>query len=222
MSLNTNANYTFQPSSSFNLVAPLTIQTDTQSMQYATANSQWSPFSTPSFSPYQSSVACASKNFFQYSSSFASPTSNRQHAAMPFSFNHASPKRTTQNSCLAVGSFSGGNSEMRQKQFLHIQRIKQPKRSDDIDMSFYIKQAALQRALGARVRVCSFCKSNDEQEIIYTSHSLKDADDNITCPILLRLRCPICGASGEKAHTKKYCPVLQKKLRYEMLNKISK
>ena len=220
MSLNTNANYyTFQPSS-FNL-PPLTIQTDTQSMQCTAANSQWSPFSTPSFSPYQSS-ACVSKNFFQYSSSFASPTSNRQHAAMPFSFNHASPKRTTQTSCLAVGGFSGGNSEIRRQQFLNIQRFKQPKRSDDIDMSFYIKQAALQRALGARVRVCSFCKSNDEQEIIYTSHSLKDADDNITCPILLRLRCPICGASGEKAHTKKYCPVLQKKLRYEMLNKISK
>ena len=221
MNLNKNINYTFQSPSFF---APLTVQTNLESLSSQSTNSQWSPFSTPSFSPYQSS-ASVSKNFFQYSTSFASPpTSNmRQHSSSPFSFNHVNPKRTTFNerqatsTCVAA-NFGGGNSEIRRQQ---IQRFKQPKRSDEIDMSFYIKQAALQRAMGARVKVCSFCKSNDEVEIIYTSHSLKDADDNITCPVLLRLQCPICGASGEKAHTKKYCPVLQKRLRFEMLNKLA-
>ncbi len=87
-------------------------------------------------------------------------------------------------------------------------------------MSDYIRQAMIQKAMGGRSKVCTFCKTNGEPEIIYTSHSLKDASDRITCPILQRYVCPDCGATGEKTHTKKYCPVLQKKLRMEMLKKL--
>ena len=96
-----------------------------------------------------------------------------------------------------------------------------PKRSEQIDMSDIIRHAAIQRALGGRVKLCTFCKTNGESEAIYTSHSLKDSNDKITCPILMRYACPVCGATGEQTHTKKYCPVLQKKLRHEMLKKVT-
>ncbi len=99
--------------------------------------------------------------------------------------------------------------------------IKLPKRSDQVDMTEFIRHATIQKAMGGRSKMCTFCKTNGEPEIIYTSHSLKDASDKITCPILQRYVCPDCGATGEKTHTKKYCPVLQKKLRMEMLKKLT-
>ena len=98
---------------------------------------------------------------------------------------------------------------------------KLPKRSEQIDMSDVIKQAAIQRALGGRAKVCTFCKTNGESEAIYMSHALKDANDKITCPILAKYSCPVCGANGDKTHTKRYCPVLQKKNKNEMLRKLT-
>jgi hypothetical protein len=151
-------NYTLQASSFF---LPLSIQThhDTMTNEAATTTtSLWSPFSTPSFSPYQSkSGSTSSKNFFQYSS-FASPTTNRQSTTVsPFSFNHFSPNRATlnvrqtanTNSCIAA-SFGTKETRANHHQLLNIQRVKQPKRSDEVDMSSYIKHAAIQRSLGAR------------------------------------------------------------------------
>ena len=97
---------------------------------------------------------------------------------------------------------------------------KLPKRSDQIDMSSFIRMAEIKRANGARMKLCTFCRSNDETEAVYRSHSLKDANDKITCPILLHYSCPECGASGENSHTRKYCPVLQKRVRLQMLNRL--
>ena len=96
-----------------------------------------------------------------------------------------------------------------------------PIRSENIDMTDFIRQAAIQRAFGGRAKMCTFCKSNGECQQIYTSHTLKDSNDKITCPILLKYACPICGATGEQTHTKKYCPVLQKKLKLQMINKMT-
>ena len=55
-------------------------------------------------------------------------------------------------------------------------------------------------------KVCVFCKNNGETASIYTSHVLKDGDNKITCPILRKYVCPLCGVSGDKAHTIRYCP----------------
>jgi hypothetical protein len=52
---------------------------------------------------------------------------------------------------------------------------------------------------------CSFCKNNSEPEFIYRSHALKDSIGRITCPLLKIYTCPMCGESGQNAHTLTYC-----------------
>ena len=63
----------------------------------------------------------------------------------------------------------------------------------------------LARKLNAK-RLCVFCKNNGEAESVYASHILKDDDGRVLCPILRAYTCPICGDSGDTAHTIKYCP----------------
>ena len=58
--------------------------------------------------------------------------------------------------------------------------------------------------------MCVFCRNNGEKEQIYTSHTLKDASNHVACPILRLYQCPICHASGDQAHTIKYCPYAEK------------
>ena len=57
---------------------------------------------------------------------------------------------------------------------------------------------------------CRFCKQNGETANVYGSHKLKDEDGRVLCPILSRYTCPICQATGDQAHTRKYCPQLQR------------
>lgn len=60
-------------------------------------------------------------------------------------------------------------------------------------------------------RSCVFCKNNGEPLSVYGSHVLKDQCGRVTCPILRRYTCPICGCSGDLAHTLKYCPLNSKR-----------
>lgn len=53
---------------------------------------------------------------------------------------------------------------------------------------------------------CVFCRNNGEVKDFYKKHILKDRDGKIVCPVLRAYTCPICGASGDVAHTIKYCP----------------
>ncbi|XP_053610028.1 nanos homolog 1-like [Plodia interpunctella] len=53
---------------------------------------------------------------------------------------------------------------------------------------------------------CAFCKNNGEPLSWYSAHSLKDSRGRVRCPVLRGYRCPQCGASGDWAHTIKYCP----------------
>ncbi|RWS16353.1 hypothetical protein B4U79_01979 [Dinothrombium tinctorium] len=55
---------------------------------------------------------------------------------------------------------------------------------------------------------CVFCRSNGEEASFYSSHSLKDKNGKVQCPILFNYNCPICNnGGGPNAHTIKYCPM---------------
>jgi len=83
-----------------------------------------------------------------------------------------------------------------------------PLRSEKIDIEVIkhlIREANWKRQCGMKKEICVFCRNNGENELIYSSHSLKDPMGNVTCPILRAYQCPICGATGSQAHTIKYC-----------------
>jgi len=54
---------------------------------------------------------------------------------------------------------------------------------------------------------CKFCHSNGEAEAQYRSHLVKNSSGLVTCPVLRSFTCPICKATGDFAHTQRYCPL---------------
>ncbi|KAI1293794.1 Nanos -like protein 1 [Halotydeus destructor] len=58
-------------------------------------------------------------------------------------------------------------------------------------------------------KFCGFCRTNGETMENCSSHSLKDASGKVTCPILSRHVCELCGATGPEAHTRSHCPFAQ-------------
>lgn len=61
------------------------------------------------------------------------------------------------------------------------------------------------KIITAKCKHCVFCENNGELHSVYSSHAFCDESGRVKCPILRRYKCPRCGASGDKAHTIRYC-----------------
>ncbi|KAI3380897.1 hypothetical protein SNEBB_002416 [Seison nebaliae] len=84
-------------------------------------------------------------------------------------------------------------------------KINLPLRSNDYDLA---PLAEMSKRFGHLNLSCVFCRKNGERPEIYKSHCLKSRDGKvIQCPILRSYTCPLCGETGNGAHTKSYCPL---------------
>ena len=119
---------------------------------------------------------------------------------------NSSPNGSSNHGLLSALSLSTSASQLLSAQGKPLRSERLPQHVvDEI-----VKQAKIRRRMGGKKEVCVFCRNNGEKEQIYTSHTLKDASNHVACPILRLYQCPICHASGDQAHTIKYCPYAEK------------
>ena len=101
---------------------------------------------------------------------------------------------------------------------------------DSLFRPFNVEQLEMQRLAGnhnrnrrnQNHRECAFCRNNGEPAQIYRDHKLREGGV-VTCPYLREIVCELCGATGDQAHTRTYCPMNnQQRLSIPMLLKKTK
>ncbi|RNA13394.1 nanos -like protein [Brachionus plicatilis] len=118
----------------------------------------------------------------------------------------------------SLSSSTVSNSFYSQENFITNNQCKmRPSELIKFDLAKYITKSAriLQKNPSKQI-MCTFCKTNGEPEHIYKSHSIKNIQGRVTCPLLKEYICPACGQSGENAHTITYC----KKFKTQRRNRI--
>jgi hypothetical protein len=66
-------------------------------------------------------------------------------------------------------------------------------------------------------RECKFCRNNGESRDQYTSHVLRNPNTGqLICPVLRSHVCEICGSTGDKAHTRNYCPQVKQEKKNQL------
>nr|ACI90363.1 CNNOS1-like protein [Philodina roseola] len=163
-----------------------------------TSNYQTSPTTPTTASSSQSMInPFQSQNSWLLSEMSAMLRQNQHQQTSMVTLNSNITLSTTAQQILASNMNNGNNNNNNR-----------PLRSEKIDIEIIkhlIREAKWKRQCGLKKEVCVFCRNNGENELIYSSHSLKDSLGNVTCPILRAYQCPICGATGAQAHTIKYC-----------------
>lgn len=91
-------------------------------------------------------------------------------------------------------------------------------RSESLSIDFNIYKRTMR---GCKTTCCSFCRNNGEPEHVYMSHPFKNLSGVVVCPVLQNHKCPICGESGDRAHTITYCKEYKNVKRSKILNNIN-
>ena len=70
-----------------------------------------------------------------------------------------------------------------------------------------LRDALARHAVRRRVPVqCNYCRKMQQPPSCYLTHRTRDGNGLVVCPLLRLVRCALCGASGDFAHTTTYCP----------------
>ena len=71
------------------------------------------------------------------------------------------------------------------------------------------ERAKMNKEQYSKVRFCVFCQKSGKPIATQNSHTLRDENGCVMCPYLRVTLCPRCGATGDDAHTLKFCPSTQ-------------
>lgn len=84
--------------------------------------------------------------------------------------------------------------------------IRRPIPVSNVDVHVFVKPCPVAVQKYPASVECNFCKNIAEFVGSSKGHAFKDRRGIVTCPVLRKHTCEICGATGDRAHTRRYCP----------------